>query len=209
MVHSTKHLVLTLLILGFAGTSSAQVFAFADGNSTNPFRRTNSNPGVEIQNNTVSENSKLVMAYKHSEQFVFDNLSSLKKEFTISDIYYNLDEATIRPDAQLVLDNLANLLMEQPVICVAVTAHCDSRMLQYNEKLALRRAEAARAYLVSKGISQSRIVLEKHGRPSVKNPCAGNPNCTLTEQQLNRRTEFNIIYNDINLAYVSSFNEKE
>lgn len=207
MTHATKSLVLTLLILGFAGTSSAQVFPFADGNSTNPFRRTNSNPGVEIQNNTVSANSELVMAYRHSEQFVFDNLSSLKKKYTISDIYYNLDEATIRPDALLVLDNLVDLLMEEPEIRIAVTAHCDSRMLQYNEKLALRRAEAAQAYLVSKGISPSRIVLEKHGRPSVKNPCTDNPNCTLAEQQLNRRTEFNIIFNDINLAHLSSFND--
>lgn len=207
MTHATKFLVLTLLILGFARTTSAQVFAYASADGTKPSGSTNANPKGKIQNNTVSvsANSELLMAYRNSEQFVFDNLASLKKEYTISDIYYNLDDATIRTDAQLVLDNLANLLKDQPALSVAVTAHCDSRMLQYNVKLASRRAEAAQAYLVSKGISQDRIMMEKHGRPSVKNPCMDNPNCTLTEQQLNRRTEFNIIYNDINLAHIRSY----
>lgn len=207
MAHSTKSLVLTILIVGFAGTSFAQIFAYTDRHIATQLRYTRQNPEIDIQNNAAFGNSGLVMTYMRSEQFVFDNLTSLKKEYIISDIYYDLDNATIRSDALPVLDALVNLLIEQPKISVAVTAHCDSRMLKYNEVLAIRRAEAAQAYLVFKGISPSRIVLEKHGRPSVKNPCTDNPDCSIAVQQLNRRTEFNIIYNDINLAHLSSFND--
>ena len=206
MTHSGKSLVLTILIFGFAGTSVAQISAFVDRSSITKFEYTDQNYGIEIQNNTISGNSELVTTYMRSEQFVFDNLISLKKEYSIPDIYFDLDKATIRFDAIPVLDPLVNLLIEQPEIIVAVTAHCDSRMVEYNKVLTVSRAEAVQAYLLSKGISPSRIVLEKHGRPSVKNPCADNPSCSEAEQQLNRRTEFNIIYNGINLAHVSSFN---
>lgn len=138
--------------------------------------------------------------YMVSEQFVFDNLSTLKKEFSVADIYFELDDAGIRPDAIPVLDKLVNLMMENPGISVATTSYSDSRMSKYNEKLALSRAQAANAYLVSKGIQAERLLIDKHGRPGMTNPCNDDPSCTLAVQQLNRRTEFNIVYNGINLG---------
>ena len=146
-------------------------------------------------------------AYRSTEQFVFNNLSSLKKIFAVPDIYFDLDASAIRADSEPVLNHIVNLMTEHPEISIAATAHCDSRNSGYNQKLAIRRAESAKAYLVSKGISSGRIVIEKHGRPAAVNPCSSNPGCTLDEQQLNRRTEFNVIVNNINLAHVSSFAE--
>ena len=139
-------------------------------------------------------------SYMVSEQFVFDNLNTLKKEFSVADIYFDLDDAGIRADAIPVLDKLVNLMMENPEIYVATTSYSDSRMSKYNEKLALNRTLAANAYLVSKGIRAERLLIEKHGRPGMSNPCNNDPSCTLAVQQLNRRTEFNIVYNGINLS---------
>ena len=150
--------------------------------------------------NAASEKMNRRALYMVSEQFVFDNLGTLKKEFSVSDIYFDLDDAGIRADAIPVLDKLVNLMMENPGIYVATTSFSDSRMSKYNEKLALRRAQAANAYLVSKGIQAERLLIEKHGRPGMSNPCNNDPSCTLAVQQLNRRTEFNIVYNGINLA---------
>ena len=143
------------------------------------------------------------MMYVASEQFVFDNLSSLKKAFAIADIYFDLDDATIRPDAIPVLNNLIILMKENPGINVATTAYSDSRMSKYNEKLALSRAQSAINYLISQGISADRLQIEKHGRPDMGNPCNNDPSCSLAAQQLNRRTEFNVVFNGINLGHVN------
>ena len=141
--------------------------------------------------------------YMVSEQFVFDNLSSLKKTFAIADIYFDLDDAIVRPDALPVLNNLVNMMKDNPEINVAATAYSDSRMSKYNEKLANSRAQAAINYLIAQGISAGRLVIEKHGRPEMANPCNNDPSCSLATQQLNRRTEFNIVYNGINLGHVN------
>jgi outer membrane protein OmpA-like peptidoglycan-associated protein len=166
----------------------------------------------ELNVNNTSSNDKIneiagisnrKAMYMISEQFVFDNLSSLKKAFSIADIYFNLDDATIRPDAFPVLNNLVILLKENPGIHVATTAYSDSRMSKYNEKLATNRAQSAINYLISKGISSDRLLIEKHGRPDMGNPCNDDPKCSIATQQLNRRTEFNIVYNGINLGHVN------
>lgn len=153
-------------------------------------------------NDSVSKLNRKAL-YMVSEQFVFDNLSSLKKAFAVADIYFDLDNATIRPDAIPVLNNLVILMKENPGIRVATTAYSDSRMSKYNEKLATNRAQSAINYLISQGISADRLVIEKHGRPDMGNPCNNDPSCSLATQQLNRRTEFNIVYNGINLGHVN------
>lgn len=169
-----------------------------DPSQTEMFSLNGSSNNDELKAISEQMNSKAL--YMVSEQFVFDNLSTLKKVFSIADIYFDLDDAGIRADAIPVLDMLVNLMMENPGIYVATTSYSDSRMSKYNEKLALSRAQAANAYLVSKGIQAERLLIEKHGRPGMSNPCNNDPSCTLAVQQLNRRTEFNIVYNGINLA---------
>jgi outer membrane protein OmpA-like peptidoglycan-associated protein len=202
---TTKNLILTaLFICGFTTLSSAQYLA---SNNVSYNKTSYNNSKAEVVTSTISEKNAATLAYMRSAQFVYDNLASLKKNFAVSDIYFDMDQAAIRIDAKPVLDELAALMYEKADISVAVTAHCDSRMTTYNNTLALRRAEAAKAYLISKGVEAERILVEKHGRPSVVNPCTNNPGCSIAEQEKNRKTEFNIIYNDVNLAHLSSFND--
>jgi outer membrane protein OmpA-like peptidoglycan-associated protein len=156
---------------------------------------------LDFESEKVKVSSKAM--YMASEQYVFDNLSSLKRSFTTSDIYFDLDDASIRPDALPALNSLVILLKENPGVSVAVTAFSDSRMSKYNEKLASDRAQSATTYLISKGISANRLVIEKHGRPDMSNPCNSDPNCSLSLQQINRRTEFNILFNGVNLGQIN------
>jgi len=152
-------------------------------------------------------NSLDFLKYATSEQFVFDNLSDLKKSYSIPDIYFALDESGINADSQETLNDLADLMIQQAQLQVAVTAHCDSRMPDYNNTLVLKRAEVAKVYLVSRGVGAERIVLEKYGRPATQNPCQRNPGCSIAEQQLNRKAEFNIIVNGQNLAHLRAYND--
>lgn len=158
---------------------------------------------VENKVSALKENASVRSLYMSSEQYVFDNLGSLKKFFSAKDIYFDLDQSAIRPDAIPTLDKLVNLMMEHPEISVATTAFSDTRFSKYNAKLALNRAQAANAYLISKGIGADRLLIEKHGRPQVSNPCNNDPSCSLAVQQLNRKTEFNIVYNGVNLGQIN------
>ena len=158
---------------------------------------------VETTASALKENASVRSLYMSSEQYVFNNLGSLKKFFSVADIYFDLDQSAIRPDAIPVLDKLVNLMMEHPEISVATTAYADTRYSNYNTKLGLRRAESANAYLISKGIGADRLSIEKHGRPQLANPCNNDPSCNLAVQQLNRKTEFNIVYNGVNLGQIN------
>ncbi len=210
-------LVLTSSLLLFNHTSfsqqdSGQLFSQPFDSRSSGFMAVNTTKVPEanmyVISARVTDNTKEEVKvdaralYMASEQYVFDNLAALKRFFTIGDIYFDLDQAEIRTDAMPTLNGIVNLMTEHPAISVAITAHADSRMSQYNSKLMLRRAEAALAYLVSQGIGADRLVIEKHGRPSVANPCDNDPSCSLVVQQLNRRTEFNVVYNGINLAQI-------
>lgn len=162
-------------------------------------------PGSSADDNFDSEKVRISSnaMYMASEQYVFDNLSSLKRSFATPDIYYDLDDANIRPDALPALNSLVTLLKENPDVSVAISAFSDSRMAKYNDKLAFNRAHSAKNFLISKGISANRLVIEKHGRPDMSNPCNSDPNCSLALQQINRRTEFNILFNGVNLGQIN------
>lgn len=150
----------------------------------------------------LKENMAVRSLYMVSEQYVFDNLGLLKKFFAVSDIYFDFDQSAIRPDAIPELDKLVFMMMEHPEISLATTSYSDTRYSKYNEKLALLRAQAANNYLESKGIHKDRLFIEKYGRPQVANPCNNDPSCSLATQQLNRKTEFNVIYNGVNLGQI-------
>jgi outer membrane protein OmpA-like peptidoglycan-associated protein len=187
--------------MSLGSNRSSSYMAINAVSNTSSVKGQGSSEEVSFESEKIKMSSKSM--YMISEQFVFDNLNSLKKSFTTSDIYFDLDDATIRPDAIPALNSLIILLKENPGVNVAVTSFSDSRMAKYNDKLALSRAQAAKNHLISKGIAADRIVFEKHGRPDMSNPCNNNPNCSLAVQQINRRTEFNIVYNGVNLGQVN------
>ena len=113
----------------------------------------------------------------------------VNKAIEVKDIFYDYDKYNIRPDAAIRLDTLVQTLADNPKINIELSSHTDQRGNDaYNMKLSQRRAEAAVAYIVSKGIAQVRITAKGYGetRPIVKNAK------TEAEYQLNRRTEFKV-----------------
>lgn len=135
------------------------------------------------------------------QQYVISKCDSLKKIFTAKNIYYDLDKDAIRQDARGALDALAKLMSKYPEIRVISSSHCDSRASEeYNRNLSLRRGASARDYLISKGIDGKRITIEYYGKARLLNRCFDGVPCSEANQQLNRRTEFDIILNGVNLT---------
>ena len=117
----------------------------------------------------------------------------------IPDIYYDLDKYYIRPDAAKQLDTYVLPAMNKyPNMIIELGSHTDCRAtMAYNAKLSQNRASAAVQYLVSKGISPSRMTAKGYGESMLKLPCpcegSIKSNCTEEQHQQNRRTEFKIV----------------
>lgn len=121
-----------------------------------------------------------------------DTFKKLVTEFVL---YYDLDKSDIRKDAAEVADKLAIFLKANPQFEVAAASYCDSRASkEYNIRLSQRRSNAVKNYLINKGISSNRISISFYGEENLVNHCADGVNCSEEEQQLNRRTEFFLLY---------------
>ena len=64
---------------------------------------------------------------------------------------------------------------------------------QYNLVFSYKRAKAAVAYLVSKGIDAKRMTWKGYGESKLVNHCKNNVPCSEEEHQKNRRTEFKAV----------------
>jgi outer membrane protein OmpA-like peptidoglycan-associated protein len=116
------------------------------------------------------------------------------KQIVLEDLYYDVNKYNIRPDAAVVLDKLVKLLNENPDINIEVGSHTDCRApADYNLRLSQNRSESVVNYLVSKGISRTRLVPKGYGESRLVNKCADGVPCTEEEHQANRRTVIEIL----------------
>lgn len=105
-------------------------------------------------------------------------------------IYYDYRAADLRDRSKEDLDKLLGFLRDNPDAIVELGSHTDARgSLEYNEKLSAERAEAARSYLISKGIPEAQISAKGYGELKPTNNCRDEIPCTEEEHGLNRRTE--------------------
>jgi outer membrane protein OmpA-like peptidoglycan-associated protein/tetratricopeptide (TPR) repeat protein len=117
-------------------------------------------------------------------------------EITIPGIEYDFDKATLRPESQKILDDLAAFLELNDNLSVEIASHTDARGSDtYNQRLSQSRAKSCVDYLISKGISPDRLVATGYGESKpliVEQDINALP--TKEEQeaahQKNRRTSF-------------------
>ena len=161
-----------------------------------------SSSGIQ-KDSTIIVNIKLNRA-QNVQQYVMDNCESIKKMFQFKSIYYDLDKYDIRPDSRIVLDEIAESMRKNPEISIITASHTDSRATEsYNRTLSLRRGEEAKAYLMSKGISGNRIEVKYYGKSRLVNTCFDGVDCPEEEQQKNRRTEFEVLMNGVNISQLN------
>lgn len=80
-------------------------------------------------------------------------------------IYFDTDQFTIDAQDQATLQSQAQWLQAYPNVSITVEGHCDERGTRdYNLALGERRANAAKNYLASLGISPSRITTISYGK---------------------------------------------
>ena len=158
-----------------------------------------------------------VEASKASEELVLQfPLANISAPVLIENIFYDFNKATLRPESQKALDELVELLNENPNVTIELSAHTDCRGSDaYNEQLSQRRAESVVAYLIAHGIASARLTPKGYGESNPKRIKARvaekyeflKEGDVLTEEmisalpeelqeqchQMNRRTEFKVL----------------
>jgi outer membrane protein OmpA-like peptidoglycan-associated protein len=108
----------------------------------------------------------------------------------LQQVQFDFAKATIRPVSNPLLDQVADVLRQDPdILKIEVQGHTDNKgALNYNMKLSQARSDAVMAALVSRGIATDRMTAKGYG-PTV--PIADNN--TEANRQLNRRVQFRIM----------------
>jgi OOP family OmpA-OmpF porin len=102
---------------------------------------------------------------------------------------FDFDKSVIKPEGKKVLDGVVARLQDINLEVVIAVGHTDAIGTDvYNDKLGLRRAEAVKAYLISKGIEKNRVYTESKGE---RQPIATNK--TAAGRAQNRRVEIEVI----------------
>lgn len=114
------------------------------------------------------------------------NITESVFEQNVKPIFFNFDSYKVRPDAQIMIQDDANYLIQHPNLKVVIGGYCDDRgSIEYNLALGENRANAAKQALVSAGVSPDRLRTVSYGKE--KQFCSEQ---TESCWQLNRRSQF-------------------
>ncbi len=116
-----------------------------------------------------------------------------------ADALFDFDKAVLRPEGKAKLDDLSTKVKDIKLEVIIAVGHADRiGSDKYNQQLSEKRAEAVKAYLVSKGVEPNRVYAEGKGE---KQPVTGDT-CGKSEKktkklidclQPDRRVEIEVI----------------
>ncbi len=106
-----------------------------------------------------------------------------------ADAFFDFDKAVLKKEGKAKLDDLVGKVGAINLEVIIAVGHTDAVGADaYNQKLSVRRAEAVKAYLVTKGIEKNRVYTEGKGE---KQPVADNK--TKEGRAKNRRVEIEVV----------------
>ncbi|MES2990555.1 MAG: OmpA family protein [Pseudomonadota bacterium] len=106
-----------------------------------------------------------------------------------ADAFFDFDKSVLKPEGRAKLDDLVSKMGGINLEVIIAVGHTDSVGSDaYNQKLSVRRSEAVKSYLVSKGVEKNRVYTEGKGE---KQPVADNK--TAEGRAKNRRVEIEVV----------------
>ncbi|MFN5500046.1 MAG: outer membrane protein OmpA [Burkholderiales bacterium] len=106
-----------------------------------------------------------------------------------ADTFFDFDKSVLKADGKAKLDDLAGKVKAINLEVIIAVGHTDATGSDaYNQKLSVKRADAVKAYLITKGIEKNRVYTEGKGE---KQPVADNK--TDAGRSKNRRVEIEVV----------------
>jgi OOP family OmpA-OmpF porin len=106
-----------------------------------------------------------------------------------ADAFFDFDKSVLKPEGRAKLDDLVSKMSGLNLEVIIAVGHTDSVGSDaYNQRLSVRRSEAVKSYLVSKGVEKNRVYTEGKGE---KQPVADNK--TAEGRAKNRRVEIEVV----------------
>lgn len=138
----------------------------------------------KIQNEFKNDNISLLNKISN------EDLESNKDSVPFESIYYAFDKWNLSEESKIKLDNVIEILNDQPDLKIECISHADSRGDSiYNIMLSKKRTESVVNYLVSKGINNNQITGRWVGENFPVNQCKDGIICSEAEYAVNRRTD--------------------
>ncbi len=118
-----------------------------------------------------------------------------RQEITIiENLYYAYGDYKIDASGKNILDKVITVLNSNNNLNIELSSHTDSRSSdEFNLVLSQKRAKAAVDYIISKGITKSRLTAVGYGESKLLNNCKNDAPCSEEEHAKNRRTEFRVV----------------
>jgi OOP family OmpA-OmpF porin len=116
-------------------------------------------------------------------------IKSYVRGYMLDHLHFDVNKWDIKPDTKPTLDRLYSSFIKSKTLVVEIAGHTDNSGTDAdNLRLSQHRADAIKAYLVKKGISEDRILAKGYGE---SNPHVSND--TPEGRAKNRRTEVKVI----------------
>ena len=139
---------------------------------------------------TIGVKENMEFSKKTGVDLDFGLLKISKKEIVIPNISYDFNQSELKAESKIELDKLARILVETPKVIIEISAHTDEKGGDdYNLSLSQKRSQNVVNYLISKGVSETRMVAKGYGESQ---PLKKNAE-TEENHALNRRTTFKVI----------------
>jgi peptidoglycan-associated lipoprotein len=114
----------------------------------------------KAEEEAVAAAKKRAEAEAAQQKMLQDQINAVESE----KIYFDYDKSDLKPESQSILENKAKFLQANPAYSLTIEGNCDERGTnEYNLALGERRADAAKKFLNSIGISEDKITTISYG----------------------------------------------